>query len=159
MTTYSLGQAAKATGRNKATIFQALKSGRMSAPKDEQGRYLIDPAELHRLYPPVSHNGENSEAAKQFWTPSNVEELRVSWERERALLHQLVKEITGERDRLLLLLPRPKEPEPVITEPGVAPEIQPKRGGIANWLGVGFIFAMVCIGLVVMVRFGVEALK
>ena len=45
---YTLGQAAKATGLNKATIFKALKAGKISGEKDVHGRYVIDPAELHR---------------------------------------------------------------------------------------------------------------
>ena len=50
---YSLGQAAKAAGRTKATIQEAIKKGRISAAKDEFGRYQIEPAELHRVYPPI----------------------------------------------------------------------------------------------------------
>ena len=48
---YTLGQAAKATGKTKTTIQVAIKNGRMSASKDDLGRYQIDPAELHRVYP------------------------------------------------------------------------------------------------------------
>lgn len=50
---YTLGQAAKATGITKTTIAEAIKKGRISAVKDESGRYQIDPAELHRVYEPV----------------------------------------------------------------------------------------------------------
>ena len=51
---YTLGEAAKATGKSKPTIQEQIKKGRISAVKDDFGRYQIDPAELHRLYPPVS---------------------------------------------------------------------------------------------------------
>ena len=44
----TLNQAAKACGRSKSTLLDAIRSGRMSAPKDDRGRYAIDPAELHR---------------------------------------------------------------------------------------------------------------
>jgi hypothetical protein len=55
---YTLGQAAKASGRSKATIHRAVKAGRLSATRSESGGWLIDPAELHRVYPPsVSGNG------------------------------------------------------------------------------------------------------
>jgi hypothetical protein len=50
---YTLGQAAKAVGRTKATLQEAIKKGRISARKDDLGRYQIDPAELHRVYQPV----------------------------------------------------------------------------------------------------------
>lgn len=47
----TLNQAAKACGRSKSTLLNAINSGRMSAPKDDRGRYAIDPAELHRAFP------------------------------------------------------------------------------------------------------------
>lgn len=52
MATFTLNQAAREAGKSKATILEAIRNGRLSAPKDEQGRYLIDPAELFRVYPP-----------------------------------------------------------------------------------------------------------
>lgn len=48
---YTLGAAAKASGKSKATISKAIKSGRLSALKDETGVYRIEPAELNRVYP------------------------------------------------------------------------------------------------------------
>ena len=50
---YTLGEAARATGKSKATISKAIKSGRVSARKDESGIFHIDPSELHRVYPPA----------------------------------------------------------------------------------------------------------
>lgn len=47
----SLNQAAKTCGRAKSTILEAIKSGRLSAPKDDRGRYEIDTSELHRVFP------------------------------------------------------------------------------------------------------------
>lgn len=51
---YTLSEAASATGKNKATIQRAIKSGKISAPKGEMGSYEIDPSELHRVFPPVA---------------------------------------------------------------------------------------------------------
>ena len=48
---YTLGQAARAVGRTKPTIAKAIKSGKVSASRAEDGSDLIDPAELHRVYP------------------------------------------------------------------------------------------------------------
>ena len=56
---YTLGEAAKATGKSKATISKAIKSGRISAKKDETGTFNIDPSELHRVYPPTVSNKQN----------------------------------------------------------------------------------------------------
>jgi hypothetical protein len=56
---YTLGEAAKATGKSKATISKAIKSGRISAKKDETGTFNIDPSELHRVYPPTVSTKQN----------------------------------------------------------------------------------------------------
>jgi hypothetical protein len=56
---YTLGEAAKATGKSKATISKAIKSGRISAKKDETGTFNIDPSELHRVYPPTVSTERN----------------------------------------------------------------------------------------------------
>lgn len=68
---YTLGEAAKATGKSKATISKAIKSGRISASKDDTGAFRIDPSELHRVYPPTP-NGEQQETPKE--TPVNTAE-------------------------------------------------------------------------------------
>jgi hypothetical protein len=53
---YTLSTAAKATGRNKSTIHRAIKAGTVSATRDPAtGGWLIEPAELHRVYPALSH--------------------------------------------------------------------------------------------------------
>lgn len=49
---YTLGQAATATGRRKSTLLNAIKTGKISARKNDLGVWEIDPAELHRVYPP-----------------------------------------------------------------------------------------------------------
>jgi predicted RNase H-like nuclease (RuvC/YqgF family) len=51
---YTLGQAAKATGKAKSSISAAIKDGTISAKRNEDGSYIIDPAELHRVFPPAS---------------------------------------------------------------------------------------------------------
>ena len=62
---YTLGEAARATGKSKATISKAIKSGRLSARKDETGTFHIDPSELHRVYPPTVYS-------EQKETPENT---------------------------------------------------------------------------------------
>jgi predicted nucleic acid-binding Zn-ribbon protein len=67
---YTLGEAAIAVGKSKATISKAIKSGRISADKQPNGSYKIDPSELHRVYPPAlsTVEGERKE------TPSSTEQ-------------------------------------------------------------------------------------
>ena len=48
--TYTLTEAATATGLSRSTIFRAIKSGRISASRIEDN-FCIDPVELHRVFP------------------------------------------------------------------------------------------------------------
>ena len=48
---YTLGQASKATGKSKSVIQRAIVKGKISAHKDEYAQYVIDAAELHRVFP------------------------------------------------------------------------------------------------------------
>ena len=51
MAQYTLTEAAKATGRSKSTILRSIRAGRISAARNElTGGWLVEPAELHRLY-------------------------------------------------------------------------------------------------------------
>ena len=61
---YNLATAAAATGLNKSTILRAIKSGRISATKSELGEWQIEPAELHRIYPPVAPTTEQPVASQ-----------------------------------------------------------------------------------------------
>src|SRR5215207_2896706 len=49
---YTLKEAAEAVGMGKPAILKAIQKGRISAKKDDHGQWWIDPAELHRVYPP-----------------------------------------------------------------------------------------------------------
>ena len=52
---YTLKQAAAVIGKSKPTVLRAIQAGKISAVRDETtGGWLIDPAELHRLYPPIT---------------------------------------------------------------------------------------------------------
>jgi hypothetical protein len=65
---YTLAEAAKATGTNKTTILRAIKSGKVSGTKDAHGEWLVEPVELHRVYPlaePRSGRTAASRAATQ----------------------------------------------------------------------------------------------
>jgi len=64
---YTLGQAAKAVGRTKPTLAKAIKTGRLSASRADDGSYRIDPAELHRVYPMT---GKTNGQTQRFDTPT-----------------------------------------------------------------------------------------
>lgn len=99
---YTLGQAAKATGKSKTTMMRAVKSGKISGNRLEDGRYAIDPAELHRVYPMVeSATGalppQSNDTHPQASPPdiqAEVTILRALLDREK----EAVTELKEERD-------------------------------------------------------------
>lgn len=47
---FSLSAAAKAAGKGKSTIHNAIKTGKLSARREEDGSYKIDASELARVF-------------------------------------------------------------------------------------------------------------
>lgn len=96
---YTLKQAADATGLAKSTVQRAIKSGKISATFTDSGNYQIDPVELHRVFPPVERNTVKPAAIEQDAldeTDSENRELRTRVE----LMGELIKQIEGQRDDL-----------------------------------------------------------
>lgn len=97
---YTLGTAAKATGKTKTAIAEAIKKSRISAAKDDLGRYQIDPAELHRVYPPVSEKDgkedpqQGRDKTQEFTAKIMMLEVQVK------ALGELKDQIAAERDGL-----------------------------------------------------------
>ena len=68
---FTMGQAAIEAGVSKATLSRAIKSGKVSAKKNVNGGWDIDPAELFRVYPPRNtSNGSSNPSMKQTVTPA-----------------------------------------------------------------------------------------
>lgn len=95
---YTAGQAAKAAGVSKATITRSLKSGKISGSKDPNGAWSIDPAELHRVFPPVAYEPAETQELQQPATPDKSNETGVL-ERENQMLREALIEARQERDR------------------------------------------------------------
>jgi excisionase family DNA binding protein len=102
---YTLGEAAKATSKSKATISKAIKSGRISAHKDETGTFRIDPSELHRVYPPtVSSEHKETPANTPQKTDINgtIRELQARLEAAHERLSDkeaVITDLREDRDR------------------------------------------------------------
>jgi len=92
---YTLGQAAKATGKSKTTIQRAIKSGRISALKNDIGEYNIDPAELHRVFDPVPEKRNEEHQKEQTVPPVNTDMLH----QQIALLESQVNDYKQRLDR------------------------------------------------------------
>ena len=116
---HSLGTAAIATGKSKTTIHRAIKSGKLSAFKNDDGTFEIDPSELHRVFDPVTHGVTGNTAMEQSVTPDVTallaqenDFLRLQLEREREFnrdLQLMLKTESEERRKLTALLTHQKD--------------------------------------------------
>lgn len=104
---YTLGEAAKATGRSKSTILRALQDGRLQGTKDENGRYQIDPTELREVFRgTVTRTGKNlSQAMDDLHVRLAVAE-QLAEERQQTILdlRQRLDLEREERQKLLAML-------------------------------------------------------
>ncbi|GDX86047.1 hypothetical protein LBMAG43_20890 [Methylococcaceae bacterium] len=116
---HSLGTAAIATGKSKTTIHRAIKSGKLSAFKNDDGAFEIDPSELHRVFDPVTHGVTGNTTMEQSVTPDVTallaqenDFLRLQLEREREFnrdLQLMLKTESEERRKLTALLTYQKD--------------------------------------------------
>jgi hypothetical protein len=95
MTHYTLGTAAQACGLNKSTVLRAIKAGKVSATRDEHGQWQIDPAEMHRVYPPVASTGAD-QRSEQRHAPA---QHRDRTDELVAALREQLADMRNERDR------------------------------------------------------------
>lgn len=95
-----MGEAARASGKSKPTIAKAVKAGRVSAIRNEDGSYQIEPAELHRVYPmTVAVNGKNL----QQDTPADTPATRGEIEKWRALAterEETIRDLRADKEDL-----------------------------------------------------------
>jgi hypothetical protein len=133
----TLGQAARTAGVGKTTLARAIKAGRLSATRREDGGYLIDPAELCRVYPPGA-SLETVDVVHRT-TPENDPEVQTrlaALEAELRGLRELLAEVRSSRDvereqhRMFLTALPPPAPVADRTTETVA---QPAHG--SHWLG------------------------
>ena len=95
MTHYTLGTAANACGVNKSTVLRAIKAGKVSATRNEHGEWQIDPAEMHRVYPPVAA----TDAVQQGEQRHALAPLRDRTDELVAQLREQLADMRNERDR------------------------------------------------------------
>jgi hypothetical protein len=65
---YNLATAAAAVGRNKNAILRAIQTGKIPANQDANGEIQIDPADLHRIYPPL-RTSETQQQQRMYQSP------------------------------------------------------------------------------------------
>lgn len=139
----SLSAAARATGRSKSTINRAIKSGKLSARRDDAGGYRIDASELARAFdwdpaaPPQWSATEPQEPAAEPSVALAVMETKV------ALLEQaLIREreaLAHERETTADLRQRLDRSDErvrgLLAQVSPVPSLTPARGLLARLLG------------------------
>jgi len=129
---YSLKEAAEAVGLGKPAILKAIQRGSISAKKNDLGQWEIDPAELHRVYRPVSVSSSIDRTSERQETDKETLELRVKLEALREINAQLENERNdlrrrlddeaAERRKLTALLIHSPEPKSEPRLPNAEPE-------------------------------------
>lgn len=152
---YTLGEAAKATGLSKMTISRAIKKGTISASKNDNGGYTIEPAELHRVFPDVtmiqSHNTEN--VTKRYHGDTQllhrIKELEIRLE----VTQERLEETKDERDnwrqqaqRLLLTHNKPVESENKILT--TSPAKNASRLSSSQIFGLAAVMSVAILGAI-----------
>jgi predicted site-specific integrase-resolvase len=120
----TVAQAAQETGLSRVAIYKAVKAGRISAQKDDNGKTWIDPAELFRVYKPVvNQDNKSSLTQDNQLTEKELEltrQLLRQVESERDYLRQSVEHLQTSLNHALTMLTHQPEPSP-------KPEKQPTR--------------------------------
>ena len=103
--TYTLGQAALAVGKSKGALSKAIKTGRISATKLDNGSYSIDPSELHRVYKPAPSPSEvnskptpqNERLETRTTTPEKSNDIQLL-QAKLDLANERIDELKNNRD-------------------------------------------------------------
>jgi hypothetical protein len=144
---FSLSQAAKETGKGKSSIHRAIKAGRLSAQRHEDGTYSIDAAELFRAFPPAlpepAPERSTEPHQEQPATPTVAEEvlrvrvemLTAQLEREQDTVADLRRRLDRAEERILALSHSPATaPASPLKAPDPQPGPKPPRRGLWSFL-------------------------
>lgn len=117
MSTLTLAEAARAIGKSKSTVSRAVKTGRLSASRADDGDYLIDQAELAQVFPPGStRTGAGKRRNRGGETVQILTERLAARDAVIAAKDAIIAEVREQRDKWqaqaerLALLP-PHRPE------------------------------------------------
>lgn len=108
----SLRQAAELSGTSRSTIHRALKNGKLSGGRLEDGAWDIDPSELARVFPwdiaepaqrDTTGQDRNGSGERESVLAVRVEMLERQLDRERDTVEDLRKRLDRAEDRILAL--------------------------------------------------------
>jgi hypothetical protein len=107
---FTIGQAAKESGKSKSTIWKYVNNGTLSAQKNEDGTYSIDAAELFRVFPPTggetfAERHEESRTNQKLFLENEVLKVQLADQNERIRTLEADKQFLQEQlQRTTLLL-------------------------------------------------------
>lgn len=109
----TLKQAAEQSGKSKSTIQRAIKKGKLSAEKNDDGTYAIDPSELSRVYPATltQHSDEPLRNSDEL-LETKVAMLEDQLSRERETVDDLRKRLDRAEERVYALSAPSQTTEP-----------------------------------------------
>ena len=90
----SASQAAKNVGKSVPTITRAIKKGKLTAKPRDGGGWIIDAAELFRVWPAVSNDTDENNTMLRSEHPIETSAL----ERELELTREMLNEAKADRD-------------------------------------------------------------
>ena len=112
MAQLTLGQAAKQVGKSKSTLTRAIQKGKLSAHRQDDNSYGIDPSELFRVWPATgAQQGDDAPQGTPEATQGDtaavlrmkVEMLEAQVERERDTVEDLRKRLDRAEERVFAL--------------------------------------------------------
>lgn len=145
---YSISDAAKATGRSKSTILRAIQNGKISGSKNEDGKWELQPVDVHNRYPMVhgesdSVNGAHPSAhhAKDATRTSHdvpdllseLMSLRAKLEVKEEVVKAHQATIDDLRDRLTQEVEERRQATTFLLDQRAKPE--PRKGVLARLFG------------------------
>ena len=139
----TLGEAAKAVGKNRTTLLRAVKSGKLSATYDDAlGGWLVEPAELHRIFPPISttdagasaaQGGASTRSTSASGASGEMRELRArleAFEAGQRLRDEVIEDLRRRLDTATQQLGEALQQVRLLTDQRTTPPAPPRR----SWL-------------------------
>jgi hypothetical protein len=114
---FTLVQAAGKTGKDRSTLYRAIKKGKLSGELQDDNSYLIDGAELFRVYPPKQLDSASPQGAhvvlQQAAQGELIDALRAQIDLLKNQVNREQEQADHWRNQALMLLGH-QQPEPVI---------------------------------------------
>jgi hypothetical protein len=98
---FDLASAAAATGVAKSSVLRAIKAGRISATRDDNGRWHVEPVELFKIFPPLPHSMEAEVSMQAVAASESADEAALDGGDVASLVQKIAAESIAELKRLI----------------------------------------------------------